>query len=117
MFSFRVEYAIRILIELELRSRAGIACVPLVWFKSICGGDARGLSIVMRLLQKIGWVSYDTSTFLYSSNINVNEVSLYDVCSRIEENQESLPSSLRSDKVSMKFMSVFESIRLSDLIL
>jgi len=117
MFSFRVEYAIRILIEFELRSRSGIARVPLVWFRSICGGDSRGLSIVMRLLQKIGWVGYDPATFLYSSNINIYDISLYDVCLRIDENMSSLPPALRNDKVSMKFIHVFENIRLSDLIL
>ena len=117
MFSFRVEYTIRILIELELRARAGIMGVPIVWFRDVCGGDSQGLSIVMRLLLKRDWVNYDKSTFLYSGNVNIEDVSLYEVCTQIEESVESLPKSIRSDKISMKLKSLFEGIKLSDMIL
>jgi len=116
MFSFRVEYTIRILIEMEMRARAGIMGIPIIWFQSICGGDTRGLSITMRILLKIGWVSCDKKTYLYSSNVDVNVISLYDVCLQIEDTVNALPQPLRGDRVSTMLMETFENIKLSDFI-
>ena len=117
MFSFRVEYAIRVLIEIELRAQAGIAGVPAAWLKDICGGDARGLAIVLHILVRVGWITYDKATYLYSGNVNIDEVSIYDVCLQIEESLKALPKPLQQDKVTMKLKNVFEGIKLSDLIL
>jgi len=116
MLSFRVEYAIRILEEMHNRKRAGVLGVPLTWLKRICGNDANGLSIVMRMLCKMGWVNYDRQTYLYSLNVNTGDLSLYDLCQQVNEGSSALPDALRNDGTEKKLRNIFQSIKLSQFI-
>ena len=116
MLSFRTEYTIRILTEMQSRKRAGISKVPLTWLKSICGNDANGLSIVVRLLCKIGWLNYDQQTYLYSLNVNAEDLSLYDLCLRMSEGSSVFPEALTKDHTGKQLRSIFQNIKLSQFI-
>jgi len=116
MLSFRVEYTIRILEEMHSRERAGVLGVPLAWLKSICGNDANGLSIVIRMLCKKGWVNYDRQTYLYSLNVNTGDISLYDLCQQVDESSSALPDALRNDGTGKQLRNIFQNIKLSQFI-
>ena len=116
MLSFKVEYAVRILVEMTNLELAGIPGVPIVWLKGICGNDTRGLSIVLRILNKIGWVNYDKGTYLYSSNINIDKISLYDLCLQVDESHKSLAPSISNDDTSKELAGIFKTIKLSRFI-
>ena len=116
MFSFKVEYTIRILVEMEKQKRAGIGELPNTWLRMVCGNDARGLSIVIRHLQKIGWLEYNRISYLYSSSVDITNISLYDLFLQVDENVQMLPKPLHSDKISQKLREVFERVKVSEII-
>ena len=116
MLSFKIEYSIRILVELKNKELAGIMSVPVVWLKSICGNDANGLSIVMRILRNLEWVNYDKSTYLCSinsNNVNIDTLSLYDLCVQVDEGSKSLAHSLSNDNTGKELARIFKDIKLS----
>jgi len=90
--------------------------VPITWLKSICGNDANGLSIVVRLLCKIGWLHYDRQTYLYSLNINTDNLSLYDLCQQMNEGGSGFPEALSKDSTGKQLQHIFQDIKLSQFI-
>ena len=111
MFSLKVEYAIRLLLEMGRVAKSDIEGAPIAWLKGLCE-DTYGLSVVINLLKKGGWIKYNKSTGLYYINVDLHKISLYDVCSLINE---SLPPSLRNDNVSMKLIKILGGIKLTEL--
>jgi len=101
---------------MQSQKRAGISRVPLTWLKSVCGNDANGMSIVVRLLCKIGWLNCDKQTSLYSLNINTESLSLYDLCLEMNECSTFFPEALNRDDTGKQLQSIFQNIKLSQFI-
>ena len=119
MLSFKVEYALRILVEMQIMALAGISHVPGEWLKQTCGNDASGMSIVLRILRNLEWLSYDRSTYLYSinnSNVNFDALTLYDLCIHIDSGSGSIAKPLRYDSFSQSIVNFFKGIKLSGFI-
>ena len=119
MLSFKVEYALRILVEMQTRKLAGITQVPAEWLKRTCGNDASGMSIVLRILRNLEWVNYESGTYLYSINnekININELTLHDLCLNMNEGSKSIAKSLKNDNFSRLLEKLFKDVKLSRFI-
>ena len=119
MLSFKVEYALRILVEMQTRKLAGITQVPAEWLKRTCGNDASGMSIVLRILRNLEWVNYESGTYLYSINsekVNINELSLHDLCLNMNDGSKSIAKSLKNDNFSKSLEKLFKDVKLSNFI-
>ena len=116
MLSFKIEYTIRILSELKRKKQAGIVKVPLAWLRKICGGDSKGLSIVMRILRDMEWVSYDKANYLYSLNIDPRRLSLYDLCMQVDDGNLSMSKMLHEDATATKLKHIFSKVKLSSFV-
>ena len=119
MLSFKVEYALRILVEMRSRELAGIRQVPGEWLKNTCGNDANGMSIVLRILRHLEWLSYDRNTYMYSVNsdsVNIDNLTLYDLCIHVDESLNSIAKPLRDDNISKSLDKLFGDIKLSGFI-
>ena len=116
MFSFRAEYSLRVLAELERQRNSGIEDLPLNWFLPLCGNDARGLSIVLRRLQSLGWISFNNTNRLYALCISPKDLNLHDFLVQIDNFQTLMPDVVYTDSIGKNLKQLFSQMRVSELL-
>ena len=116
MFSFRVEYSLRILAELDRQRDNGIEDLPVSWFLPLCGNDQTGLSIVLRRLQSLGWIAIHTASRLYTLRISPKDLSLYDFLVQIDEHGALMPKVVYADSIGQNLKQLFSRMRVSELL-
>ena len=116
MFSFRAEYSLRILAELERQRDNGVEDLPVSWFLPLCGNDQTGLSILLRQLQSLGWISCHSASRLYTLRISPKNLSLYDFLIQVGEHRTLMPKVVYTDFIGQNLKQLFSQVWVSELL-